>query len=93
MLVRNHLLCPYTDCEANKRSGDLRIQVNVKEINGLREVTLKKAVKGEKSRTSLTYRNDYEAFIEKCPYCLRPIEVVVDETHSGRNVYLRKGRR
>ena len=78
MLVRNHLLCPYTDCEANKRSGDLRIQVNVEEINGLREVTLKKAVNGEKSRTSLAYRNDYEAFIEEVSMLLRPIRVVVE---------------
>ena len=90
---RNHLLCPYSNCEANKRSEDLRIQVIVAEINGVREAILKKTVRGEPARTELSFRNDYEAFIEKCPYCQRPIEVVIDETHSGRNVYLRKGRR
>ncbi len=55
MLVRNHVLYPYSDCEACKRSGDLRIQ----------------------------------GYNEKCPYCQGPVEVIIDETHSGRNVYPR----
>jgi hypothetical protein len=90
MLVRNHLLCPYSDCEANKRSGDLRIQVVVNEINDERTVSLRKTLKGEKENTSLPYNYKREVYNEKCPYCKRPVEVVIDETHSTRYIHLRQ---
>ena len=90
MLVRNHLLCPYSDCEANKRSGDLRIQVVVNEINGERTISLKKTLKGEKDNTTIPYKWTKEAYDSECPHCQRPVEVVIDETHSGRNIYLKQ---
>ena len=61
MLVRNHLLCPYSDCEANKRSGDLRIQVVVNEVNNGRTVSLRKTLEGEQERTTLPYNYNREA--------------------------------
>jgi hypothetical protein len=90
MLVRNHLLCPYSDCEANKRSGELRIQVIVNEVTNGRTVSLRKTAKGEKERTTLPYNFNREVYGEKCPYCQRPVEVIIDETHSGRNIYLKQ---
>lgn len=90
MLFRNHLLCPYSDCEANKRSGDLRIQVAVNEAEGERTVSLTKTLKGEKEKTSLPYRYTKEAYDSECPYCQRPVEVVIDETHSTRYIHLRQ---
>ena len=62
MLVRNHLLCPYSDCICNYRSKDLRIQVMVNQVNGEREVSLKETVKGKKGRTSLPYKYTYEVY-------------------------------
>lgn len=90
MLVRNHLLCPYSDCEANKRSGDLRIQVVVNEINDERTVGLRKTLKGEKENTTLPYKWTKEVYDSECPYCLRPVEVVINETHSTRYIHLRQ---
>lgn len=92
MLVRNHLLCPYSDCEANKRSGDLRIQVVVNEINEERTVSLRKTLKGEREKTSLPYKWNKEVFDSECPYCQRPVEIVIDETHSTRYIHLRQGK-
>lgn len=92
MLVRNHLLCPYSDCEANKRSGDLRIQVVVNEDDGERTVSLGKTLKGEKENTSLPYRYTKEVYDAECSYCQRPVEVVIDETHSTRYIHLRQGK-
>ena len=90
VLVRNHLLCPYSDCICHYRSKDLRIQVLVNHVNGEREVSLKETVTGEKGRTNLPKKFTYEVYIElKCPYCQRPVEVVIDETHNGRNINLR----
>ena len=31
----------------------------------------------------------YEVYPDLCPYCKRPVEVVIDETHNGRNINLR----
>jgi len=90
MLVRNHLLCPYSDCEANRRVGNLRIQVVVNEVNGKRAVSLGKTVKGERKRTSLPYIWTKEVYKEECPYCQGPVEVVIDETHSTRYIHLRQ---
>jgi hypothetical protein len=90
MLVRNHLLCPYSDCEANKRSEDLRIQVIVNDVNDKRTVRLEKTLKGEKEHTSLPYKWTKEVYDADCPYCQRPVEVVIDETHSTRYIHLRQ---
>ena len=89
MLVRNHLLCPYSDCVCHERSQDLRIQVTVNQLNSKREVRLKKTIKGEGERTSIPYNYTKEVYSERCPYCLRPVEVVVDETHVTRYIHLR----
>jgi hypothetical protein len=90
MLVRNHLLCPYSDCEANKRSKELRIQVLINEVNDERTVGLRKTLKGQKDNTTLPYKWTKEAYDSECPYCQRPVEVVIDETHTGRNISLRQ---
>ena len=96
MLVRNHLLCPYQDCEASKRSGDLRIQVAVNEINDERTVSLRKTLKGEKDNTNLPYKWNKEVYDSECPYCKRPVEVVIDENnnddeiHQTRYIHLRR---
>ena len=91
LLIRNHLLCPYINCEANKRSGNLRIQVIINKKNETREVRLKKTVRGKRGKTKLPYKYTAETFSGlSCPYCSRPLEVVVDETHDTRYVYLRR---
>jgi len=87
MLVRNHLLCPYSDCDAHYRAKDLRIQVQVNDKEGKREVTLKQTVKGKIERTNLPYKYAKEEYRQTCPYCQRPITIVIDETHNGRNIY------
>src|SRR3990170_287358 len=74
MLIRNHLLCPYSDCIANKRSGDLRIQVLVNQLSGKREVRLKTSVSGERGKTDLPYKHTNEVYHGFCPYCNRPVE-------------------
>jgi hypothetical protein len=90
MLVRNHLLCPYSDCIASDRSNELRIQVRINQDEDSRKVSLDKTFKTDKERTRLPYKYTYEVFTKlSCPYCNRPVEVVVDETHKGRNVNLR----
>jgi hypothetical protein len=93
LLIRNHLLCPYADCDANKRSGDLRIQVLVNQDNGEREVRLKPTIRGQRGRTKLPYKYTKEVYSDLfCPYCNRPVEVVIDETHVTRYVHLRQSR-
>jgi hypothetical protein len=93
MLVRNHLLCPCSDCVANKRSGTLRIQVQVNQIGSQREVRLEKTVAGERGTTNLPYKYTVEVYKGfSCPYCNRPVEVVIDETHSTRYVHLRQAK-
>ena len=84
MLVRTHLLCPYNDCEAHLRSNPYRIQVIV-DVN--RNVILQKPqkIRGKK----LDYKNEKWVRNGSCPYCTKPVEVVIDETHQGRNVNIR----
>jgi len=91
MLIRNHLLCPYSTCDANKRKGNLRIQVLVNQTNDKREVRLKPTISGERGRTKLPYKYTKETYSGfSCPYCNRPVEVVIDETHSTRYIHLRQ---
>ena len=89
VLVRNHLLCPYSDCVCHERSQDLRIQVILNQVNDKREVRLRKTIKGKRERTSIPYNYTKEICSEQCPYCLKPVEVVVDETHGTRYIHLR----
>ena len=63
----------------------------VNEVNDSRTVTLNRSVKGEKDNTSLLYNYQREVYNKNCPFCQRPVEVIIDETHSGRNIYLRQG--
>ena len=93
MLIRNHLLCPYSNCDANKRSGNLRIQVLVNQVNDERDIKLKPITKGERGRTKLPYSYTKEVYSELfCPYCNSPVEVVIDETHSTRYIHLRQSK-
>lgn len=86
MLVRNHLLCPYVDCAAHYRRDTKRMQVLVDEK---RNVVLNKESSGKRTRTRLPYLYKHWIVPTKCPHRNRPIEVVIDETHDGRNIYLR----
>ena len=93
MLVRNHLLCPYSICNANKRTGELKIQVLVNQTNGERIVGLKPTIRGKRKRTDLSYNFIKEGHSGlSCPYCNRSLEVVIDETHSTRYVHLRQAK-
>ena len=89
MLVKNHLLCPYSDCEAHSRQGNLRIQIQVANEEGKRTVNLSQSVKGRIIKTSLPYNHVREEFRKTCPYCNRPIIAIVDETHWGRKIFLK----
>ena len=84
VLVRSHLLCPYFDCFAHNRRDIQRIQVLVDES---RNVELRKPIPIEGTRLSYLYKRWVK--LSKCPYCNKSIEVVIDETHTGRNIYLR----
>jgi hypothetical protein len=92
MLVRNHLLCPYSDCAAHHRSGNLRIQVLVNQINGQRKVVLRESEKGDREKTSLPYKHNKEVYPGLCPYCQKSVEVVIDETHVTRYLHLRQAK-
>ena len=90
MLVRNHSLCPYSDCVAHDRRDIQRIKVLVDEE---RNVELQKSVAGEKkSRSRLNYKYKLWVIPQNCPFCNRPVEVVIDETHNGRNINIRISR-
>ena len=84
MLVRTHSVCPYRDCKAHLRSGPYRIQVLIDEQ---RNVILQKPqdIQGSK----LTYKYDKWVRSRNCPYCDKVVEVVIDETHEGRNLNIR----
>lgn len=86
MLVRNHLLCPYADCVAHHRQDAKRIQVLVDEN---RNVQLRKTSPNKKTKTKLDYLGKKWIVTGKCPYCDGNMEVVIDETHNGRNIHLR----
>lgn len=89
LLIRTHLLCPYSDCIAHERKNIQRIQVSVDEQ---RKVKISQTVKGKVHRTELPY--EYKKWIRpsKCPYCNRLVEVVIDETHVTRYIHLRIAR-
>lgn len=61
-----------------------RIQVLVDED---RNVELRKPIPVEGARLSYLYERWVK--LSECPYCNRPVEVVIDETHPGRNIHLR----
>ena len=86
VLVRSHLLCPYSDCVAHYRKDTPRIHVLLDEE---RAVSLKKDVTNKIVKTRLPYLNKRWVRLKKCPHCNRPLEIVIDETHDGRNIYLR----
>lgn len=86
VLVRSHLLCPYSDCVAHYRKNSPRVQVLLDEE---RAVSLRKGVSGKSVKTRLPYLNKRWVRLKECPHCDRPLEVVIDETHDGRNIYLR----
>jgi len=87
LLVRNHSLCPYSDCVAHARRDIQRIKVLVDEE---RNVELQKSVVGQKkSRGRLDYKYKLWIIPQNCPFCNRPVEVVIDETHNGRNINIR----
>lgn len=75
LLVRNHLLCPYLDCSAHQRSSSLRIRALV---DVERKVVLQKSIVGKKTRSRLRFLNQLWVIPSKCPYCNRPVEVVID---------------
>ena len=54
-----------------------------------RAVSLRKDVSGKSVKTRLPYLNKRWVRLKECPHCDRPLEVVIDETHDGRNIYLR----
>ncbi len=54
-----------------------------------RDVSLRKEVSGKSVKTRLPYLNKRWVRLKECPHCDRPLEVVIDETHDGRNIYLR----
>lgn len=83
-LVRTHLLCPYSDCIAHFRSDPYRIQVL---IDNDRNVQLQKPQDIPSARLVYLYKMWIKS--SNCPYCGKDLEVVIDETHQGRNVYLR----
>jgi hypothetical protein len=86
-LIRNHLLCPYNDCIAHKRSEDNRIRVLVDEK---RRIMLEKSLRTDKKKkTRLPYLNKKWVIAQECPFCHKDVEIVVDETHFGRNITLR----
>ena len=84
-LVRTHLLCPYSDCRAYFRADPFRIQVL---LDKDRNVTLQKPKDMRGSRLPYLYRRWVKPSV--CPYCEKKVEVIIDETHQGRNIYLRK---
>lgn len=85
-MVRNHLLCPYLDCFAHQRNETLRIRALVDEE---RNVVLQKSIAGKKAKSKLRFLYKLWVIPSKCPYCNRPVEVVIDETHNGRNISIR----
>ena len=84
ILVRTHLVCPYSDCIAHFRSDPYRIQVL---IDNDGNVQLQKPKDIPSARLSYKYKKWIKS--SKCPYCQKTLEVVIDETHEGRNINLR----
>jgi len=86
LLIRTHLLCPYFDCIAHERKNIPRIQAVVDEK---RKIELREPASTERNRTRLPYLYRKWVRVSECPYCNKPVEVVIDEKHKGRNIYLR----
>jgi hypothetical protein len=86
MIVRNHLLCPHSSCVAHERKDENRIRALIDEK---RNVTLEQSSKDKKTMTKLPYLNKKWIVRKTCPFCYRDVEVVIDETHDGRNISLR----
>lgn len=86
-LVRTHLLCPHKDCVAFSRSNAYRIQAVIDEN---RNVQLQKPKNVQSNR--LPYLHKLWVRQGICPYCNKELELVIDETHKGRNIYTRKPR-
>ncbi len=86
-MVRNHLLCPHADCDAHRREDEERICVL---IDAEGDVTLKQSLRtNKKSLTKRAFTNNKKITTLVCPFCHKPIELVIDETHTGRDVYFR----
>ena len=85
MLIRNHLLCPYGDCVAHFRKAGVMIRALIDEG---RSIVLEKAF-SVKMGGRLSYEYKLWVVPQKCPFCERQVEVVIDEKHDGRNVSLR----
>lgn len=86
MLARNHLLCPYADCIAYKRTGSQRIRVLLDEE---RNVELQQSSWQAPRKTKLNYKYELWEKPSNCPFCGRPVGVVIDEIHKGRNISIR----
>jgi len=84
-LVRTHLVCPHSDCVAYFRNDPFRIQVLVDKD---RNVLLQKPKDIRGIRLPYLHKRWVKSSI--CPYCEKNVEVVIDEAHQGRNIYLRK---
>ena len=63
-----------------------RIQVAIDEE---RNVKLSQSEKGTPVKTKLGYKYKKWEKDSNCPFCYRPVTVVIDETHNGRNIYLK----
>ena len=83
-LVRTHLVCPYSDCIAHFRNDPYRIQVL---IDNNRNVKLQKPKDIPSARLAYLHKKWIKS--SNCPYCGKALEVVIDETHQGRNVNMR----
>ncbi len=54
-----------------------------------RKVVLQKSIGDKKTKSELRFLYKLWSIPSKCPYCNRPVEVVIDETHDGRNINIR----
>ena len=88
VLIRNHLLCPYSDCIAHERDNTARIKVSIDEKRNVSLYKSKSTINSERTRLSYLFKKWVRE--AKCPFCKKSIEVVIDETHNGRNVSLRQ---
>lgn len=85
MIVRTHLLCPYQNCEVYNRTDSLRIQALIDEK---RNVILQKPM--DITSSKIEFQNKKWIRPSSCPYCNKHVDVVINETNQGRDVYLRK---
>jgi hypothetical protein len=88
VLVRNHLLCPYSDCVAHERSNTARIKAVIDEKRNVSLFKSKSTIASKRTRLPYLFKKWIKQ--ANCPFCTRSIEVVIDETRQGRNVHLRQ---